>query len=147
MSGRITAWDLGKHFSHVDADHLAPPPATTIDDDPDSAAAADAITEAITDDGDEDPIDDDDDNDDPDDDVDGLSVKKNTYAHAQRIALDLFTNGQGEQADHLVLMQSTRELGGWGLVPFTDRLCDLLDEKPLPASKSQVRKGKSDRVK
>jgi hypothetical protein len=57
------------------------------------------------------------------------------YALAQRIALDLFTNGQGQQADHLVLLQDNNNLGGWAIGPATDRICDLLDEKPVPVVK------------
>jgi len=75
MSGRITAWDLGKRFAHVDADHLAPPP-SVIDDEQDDDeltdnAATDAITEAIT--GDAPDGDEGEDTEQPEaDDVDGL---------------------------------------------------------------------------
>jgi len=67
MTRRIRAWDLGVHFTHADADHLAPPPAPSVLEDDDDAAT-DAITEAITDDGDgdEEPIDDEDDDQDED---------------------------------------------------------------------------------
>jgi len=85
MTERITAWDLGKVFTHADADHLAPPPTVVEDDDPDDPEATDAITEGITDDGDgdEDALDRTNtprgaparNTDDAADDVDGLSSK------------------------------------------------------------------------
>jgi len=38
-----------------------------------------------------------------------------------------FTNGAGQKADRLVLVDSDgRDLGGWGKKPFADRLRDML---------------------
>jgi hypothetical protein len=43
---------------------------------------------------------------------------------AERVAADVFVNGQGETADRLVLVKDAplRELGGWGRMPFIDRV-------------------------
>ena len=54
---------------------------------------------------------------------------------ADYITEDLFTNGSGERADRLVLTidgPPKRDLGGWGKLPFADRLRDLLASHPPP---------------
>ncbi len=54
---------------------------------------------------------------------------------ADYITEDLFTNGSGERADRLVLTidgPPKRDLGGWGKLPFADRLRDLLASHSPP---------------
>lgn len=42
---------------------------------------------------------------------------------ADAIVSDVFRNGQGIEADRLVLVdESDRDLGGWGRKPFADRI-------------------------
>jgi hypothetical protein len=47
---------------------------------------------------------------------------------AQTIVDDLYTNGQGDEADRLVLMSKAgQDLGGWGKLPLYHRLAQLLE--------------------
>lgn len=49
---------------------------------------------------------------------------------AAQIARDLFTNGGGERATRLVLMENVRDLGGWGESVVADRIADALESHP-----------------
>ena len=50
---------------------------------------------------------------------------------------DLFTNGQGERADRLVLVidngRPPRDIGGWGRGAMHDRILKHLTRRPLRA--------------
>lgn len=46
---------------------------------------------------------------------------------AMEIATDLFTNGGGEKADRLVMIQhSETDIGGWSQRAVEDRVADIL---------------------
>lgn len=59
-----------------------------------------------------------------------LSRPKSAREIAQAIADDLFVNGEGKQADRLVLWvdASERNLGGWAKVAVIDRIVKRLQE-------------------
>jgi hypothetical protein len=61
---------------------------------------------------------------------------------AERIARDLFTNGQGQCAQRLVLTVDTpekRDLGGWSFGPAVDRIATIIElERAIAAEAKRV---------
>lgn len=46
----------------------------------------------------------------------------NVRTLARKITNELFVNGSGENADRLVLVKGTRDLGGWGVLAACSRI-------------------------
>jgi hypothetical protein len=58
------------------------------------------------------------------------ATMKSTRALANRIANEMFKNGAGKWAKRLVLHnEDAQDIGGWGILPFADKVHDILKQE------------------